>query len=125
MERYSQGILEQMGDVVLADVELACDVIKREGVLKVTLDVGEDVLEKRELLRPAFLVILVVDDSVDGEDQIAQAQVARSVGPVALAGYFLKKAQKLGFHLVKLRRRKVVDVFVKGFSLLDQIHVVH
>ena len=51
--------------------------------------------------------------------------MARSVRPVALAGYLLKKSQKLGFHLVKLRRRKVVDVFVKGLSLLDQIHVVH
>ncbi len=114
-----------MGDVVLAYVELACDVIKREGVLKVTLNVGENVLEKRELLRSAFLVILVVDDSVDGKDQIAQAQVSRSIGPVSLAGYLLEKSQKLGLHLVKLRRRKVVDVFVKGLSLLNQIHVVH
>ncbi len=114
-----------MGDIVLADVELACDVVKREGVLKVTLNVGEDVLEKRELLRSAFLVILIVDDSVDGKDQVAQAQVARSVRPVALAGYLLKKTQKLGFHLVELCRRKVVDVFVKGLGLLDKIHVVH
>jgi hypothetical protein len=69
----SQGVLEKVGHVVLADEELAGDVIKGKGIFEIALHIREYVLEKRQLIASTFFVVLIIDDPVDGQDQVAKA----------------------------------------------------
>ena len=75
MKRDTKCILEQMGNVVLAYKELPCDIIKGECVFKVGLNVREDILEKSKLLTSRLLVVILVDDPVNGKDRVAETKV--------------------------------------------------
>ena len=61
-----------MCDIVLADIEFACNLIKGERFFKVTLYIRQDALEKRQFITAGALMLIVIDDPVDGEDEITQ-----------------------------------------------------
>ena len=125
MQRNAKSILKEMGNIVFAHKEFAGNIIEAQLILKIFLNVRDDALEKRQLIASCVTVILVVNDAVDGEDQVAKADVLESISPVSVLTYLLKKAQKLGLHQMELGGSQMVDVLVKSLCLLHKIHVVH
>ena len=125
MQRNAKSILKEMGHIVFAHKEFSGDIIEAQLILKIFLNVGDYALEKRQLIASRVTVILVVNDAVDGKDQVAKADVLESISPISVLAYLLKKAQKLGLHQMELGGSQMVDVFVKSLCLLHKIHVVH
>lgn len=54
-------VLENMGDMVLADIEIICDIVKRQILLQVPVDKRDDILVERE----DFLLLAGVLDLID------------------------------------------------------------
>lgn len=125
MKGNAKRILEKMRYIVLADKEFAGNIIKCKGILKIALNISNYVLEKSQLIAAATDILLIVDDSVDGKDKVAEAQMSESSTSVSLAGDLLKKAQELGLNHVELSRSKMINVLVKSLCLLDKEHIVH
>ena len=54
-------VLESMGDMVFADIEIICDIVKRQVLLQVPVDKRDDILVERE----DFLLLAGVLDLID------------------------------------------------------------
>lgn len=54
-------VLENMGDMILADKEIICDIVKRQVLLQVPVDKGDNILVEREDL----LLLAGVFDLID------------------------------------------------------------
>ena len=53
-------VLENMGDMILADKEIICDIVKRQVLLQVPVNQRDDILVEREdlLLLPGVLDLI-------------------------------------------------------------------
>ncbi|EEP28557.1 hypothetical protein GCWU000342_01367 [Shuttleworthella satelles DSM 14600] len=61
MDGEPQMVLENMGDMILADKEIICDIVKRQVLLQVPVDKGDNILVEREDL----LLLAGVFDLID------------------------------------------------------------
>lgn len=57
-------VLENMGDMVLADIEIICDIVKRQILLQVPVDKRDDILVEREDLLLLAGVLDLIDRAV-------------------------------------------------------------
>lgn len=57
-------VLENMGDMVLADKEIICDIVKRQVLLQVPVNKRDDILVEREDLLLLAGVLDLIDRAV-------------------------------------------------------------
>lgn len=57
-------VLENMGDMVLADKEIICDIVKRQVLLQVPVNKRDDILVEREDLLLLVGVLDLIDRAV-------------------------------------------------------------
>ena len=124
MDGEPQIFLENMGDMVFAHIELAAETFQGQILLYVVLDkTAETLIEGFGLL---FLLGMIpfVDQTVNMQDQVVDAQGDLRLPTEAVRLHLLQKSQNLGLNGIKGNFVIVKNIVLSGLNQLHQVAVI-
>lgn len=121
VDRDAQVFFEHVGDVALAYEELACQVVERDRLGEMVINVGDQALRQMRRLTQLRRIIPLVDAAIDIQDQAGDQQVDFGILTEAGLVRLLNDLEELRLEGVEGDRVVVMDIAVLLLRQLEDI----